>query len=388
MASASIVPGANSKLVMKNKTYVSVLIDGNTLKFGEDFVADSYHGGVRAANELRTLIADRLSNSSIETGEHLDVLIQIYANGESLASQSPDGKESETKLTDFYRGYNTHRPLSSFEDTRKGGPSGAGPLITSQLLDILDNFLRQIKDSSCVKVVVVKPCGPGFQAMIRAQRQNGTLPAKLIEIVVHPPAVQTTQTPYPFMAIASLEASMKATQNTSTQNISTQNTSTQNTSTQNTSTQNTSNKVDSAQVGVSQAFTTAADPNAMVPRNSRGQRVDPRPDALTWLIIAARKQKICYEYHLHGSCTWGPEPCPNRHMASRLSVHQLNALQVLARELPCNDGNACQNWACCFGHRCPFGARCNKGSICRFSREMHVTDLKVVRHEKSPNIPP
>ena len=254
--------------------------------------------------------------------------------------------------------------------------------------------------------------------MIRAQRQNGTLPAKLTEIFVNPPAVQTTQMLYPFMAVASLEPHEKATQNTSTQNTSTQNTSTQNnptqntstqntstqntstqntstqntsaqnTSAQNTSTQNTSNKVGSAQVGVSQAITTPAEPTAMVPRNSRGQRVDPRPDALTWLIVAARKQKICYEYHLHGFCTWGPEPCPNRHMASTLSIHQLNALQVLARELPCNDGNACQNWACCFGHRCPFGGTCNRGNMCRFSRAMHVTGLKVVRHEKAPNIHP
>ena len=54
------------------------------------------------------------------------MLIQIYANGESLASQNPDGKKSETVLTGFYRGFNSHRPLSSFEDTSKGEPSGAG----------------------------------------------------------------------------------------------------------------------------------------------------------------------------------------------------------------------------------------------------------------------
>ncbi len=123
----------------------------------------------------------------------------------------------------------------------------------------------------------------------------------------------------------------------------------------------------------------------LIPCNGSGQRVDPRVDALEKLIIQARKLKICYEYHLRGECTWVPPPCPNVHLKTSLKIQQLNALQFLAREIPCDSGNACQDWTCCFGHRCPFGGRCNKGKRCRFSREMHVTDLKVVRQVQDAN---
>lgn len=228
------------------------------------------------------------------------------------------------------------------------------PLHNNSLLDHLDTLLRHLKDNDCAKVVVTKPCGPGFEAMVKAQRQNGTLPDKLTGMIVHPQAIQPTQKPYPFMAIVP-----HASQDTVTL-------------------QSTSTEASGASAGVSQTPTTAADPNTKISRNSSGQRVDPRIDAFAWLVADARKQKICYEYRLHGHCTWGPTPCPNAHGTSVLNVHQLNALQVLARELPCDKGNSCPNWKCCFGHRCPFGQRCRKGQRCQFSRQMHVADLRVL----------
>ena len=65
------------------------------------------------------------------------------------------------------------------------------------------------------------------------------------------------------------------------------------------------------------------------------------------------------------------EPMPETHLATILNVYQLNALQSLAREVPCSNGNECQDWTCCFGHRCPFGERCNKGKNCRLSGDAH-----------------
>ena len=191
--------------------------------------------------------------------------------------------------------------------------------------------------------------------MVKAQRQNGTLPDKLLGMIVHPQAIQPTRNPYPFVAVVTHASQGSVTL------------------------QKTSNKASSATAGASQTSTRVADPNTGISRNSRGQRVDPRIDTFAWLVADARKQKICYEYRLHGQCTWGPAPCPNAHGRSELNIHQLNALQVLARELPCDKGNDCPNWKCCFGHRCPFGQRCKKGQSCHFSRQMHIMDLRVVR---------
>lgn len=209
--------------------------------------------------------------------------------------------------------------------------------------------------------------------MVMAQRHHGTLPNKLTEIIVHPQTAQSTQNPYPFKPITSF-----ASQEDST-STSSQYTSTQHTYTQPISTQSARNQIGSAQAGASQISITPPSSAVRIPRNSSGQRVDPRVEALAWLVSAGRKRRLCYEYHLRDYCTPSPTPCPNAHGTEKLSVHQLNALQVLARELPCSMGNTCQDWACCFGHRCPFGERCNRGRSCRFARETHITDLKVVR---------
>ena len=257
------------------------------------------------------------------------------------------------------------------------------------LFDHLDTLLRQLKDGNCVRIVVAKPYGPEFQALVKAQRHNETLPNKLTEMIIHQQAVRTNQYPYPFLPIPSL-APQEYSANTPSQYISTHQTNSANTPSQYTSThqtksanmlsqytsthqkstpptymQETPSQMGSAQAGPSTSLT-PPDPGVKIPRNRSGQRVDPRVDALAFFISAARKRKICYEHHLMGYCNWRPEPCPNTHGTETLSVHQLNALQVLARELPCHRGNACQDWACCFDHRCPFGERCNRGGNCHF----------------------
>ena len=91
-------------------------------------------------------------------------------------------------------------------------------------------------------------------------------------------------------------------------------------------------------------------------------------------------RNICYEYHLYGHCSWQPSPCRKAHLTTNINIHELNALQFLARGFPCDQGNRCLDWKCCFGHRCPFGERCTKNRVrdCRFSPDMHFADTKVV----------
>ena len=183
------------------------------------------------------------------------------------------------------------------------------------------------------------------------------------------------------LAVQELPEQRQPTQNPLTQIPSTQNKPAQDAATQNTSTHNIPTQTAPRLDGITQNNVA----KELIPRNSSGQRVDPRVDALLWLVREARPQRFCYEYHLHSHCTWALKPCPRKHGRSDLSIQQLNALQVLARESPCFHGNLCQEWKCCFGHRCPFGDRCYKGKSCRFSREMHITDLKVVRQEIASN---
>ncbi len=253
---------------------------------------------------------------------------------------------------------------------------------------------------------MAKPYGQSFQAMVKAQRQNGALPDKLTEMVVPSQAAQATGKPHLFAPtdnIASQEGpstreqiTISASEHRASQagsaHIATGTTTprsfTQGSFTQGSSTQLSTPASPASHVfampapttpaSTAQASTTHVDPSALIPRNVSGQRVDPRVDAFGWLVKDARPRNLCFEHHLHGRCTWPPTSCPRVHSRSMLHIHQINALQVLAREVPCTQGNACPNWKCCYGHRCPFGERCNRGASCRFSRGMHITDLRVV----------
>ena len=81
---------------------------------------------------------------------------------------------------------------------------------------ITDLLLKSLKFNDCIKVVVAKPCGPTFQAMIKAQRQNGALPDKLMELTVHPKAVRPARDPYPSIEIATPRSQEVISLNTST----------------------------------------------------------------------------------------------------------------------------------------------------------------------------
>ena len=288
-------------------------------------------------------------------------------------------------------------------------------LLPSRLpLGMTDLLLKSLKANDCVKVIIAKPCDPTFQAMIKAQRQNGALPNKLMEITIHPNAVHPDLDPYPFVATASPisqehpppkqstsnksvhHSSSKAgavqastPQASSTPTLSTQASSTPVPTTQATTPQEPSSPAPRIQATLLQAFPTQSataqastrqiDPQMLIPRNSLGQRVDLRVEALGWLVNEARSRMICYEYHLHGNCGWHPSPCPKAHLTTKLDVHQLNALQFLARGIPRGQGNTYLDWKWCSGHRCPFGEWCNRGRLidCHFSPDMHFADTKV-----------
>ena len=206
-------------------------------------------------------------------------------------------------------------------------------------------------------------------------------------MMVHPQAFHPSQRPYPFMALPSHSVLEGPGPTIPLQDLSCENAPTQSDSTligagHSKAIQSSSIPTDAVQnIHILIPQNQALD---QILRNSSGQRVDPRVEALGWLVRDSRPRNICFEFHLHGWCTWAPTPCPRGHTTSILNIHQLNALQVLAKEVPCNNGNPCSDWKCCFGHRCPFGERCTKGKKCRFPVDMHITDLKVVNQQRPP----
>ena len=202
-------------------------------------------------------------------------------------------------------------------------------------------------------------------------------------MTVHPHALHPLQAPYPFMTIPSYPVVQNTPKSLPLQSTDTEGAAMQGTSTRVCDKQNNAAHSSFIQSEPVQSISTK-DKEIVEPilRNSSGQRVDPLVGALGWLVREACPQNLCYEYHLLGQCTQVTTPCHRSHTGAKLDIHQLNALQVLAKEVPCKKGNSCSDWRCCFGHRCPFGARCKWGGRCRFSPETHVTDLKIANNKR------
>ena len=83
----------------------------------------SYHEGIRAAIDLRTLILECLRSEG-KAEPNLDVFIHVYTKGES--TNTPMTLSTKELLADFRRGFNASDQLSTYEDPVDGGPSGAG----------------------------------------------------------------------------------------------------------------------------------------------------------------------------------------------------------------------------------------------------------------------
>lgn len=146
----------------------------------------------------------------------------------------------------------------------------------------------------------------------------------------------------------------------------------------------------------SQARTISGASDPMKPkeifRNKHGQRIDEPLDYDRDEVQRLKKVKFCNQHYIgQGCCHYNagkPEKCPHKH-ERKLNPQELYWLRVVARETPCKKGLYCDDAKCIYGHRCPFpkateggmrgSGQCLLGENCRFSREMHEVDVKIVK---------
>lgn len=121
----------------------------------------------------------------------------------------------------------------------------------------------------------------------------------------------------------------------------------------------------------------ASRPKPVIYRNRSGQRVDPPIKPLESINSWLRHMKFCNSYYLRGACP--DNHCVARH-DGRLDSEQLNGLRYLARGLPCRQTNRCRDPICYAGHHCPVPT-CHQTN-CKFYRDMHITDLKIVSEDE------
>ncbi|KAI4254669.1 MAG: hypothetical protein L6R42_007100 [Xanthoria sp. 1 TBL-2021] len=113
----------------------------------------------------------------------------------------------------------------------------------------------------------------------------------------------------------------------------------------------------------------------VIPRNTKGQRVDFPIKVTQTAVQFIKSQKWCKNHRLLGYCVYNDSECAYQHKPA-LTEARLNALRVFARQMPCENGLGCDDPDCYYGHRCR-GDPC-KFYPCNFPQEMHNVDTKVV----------
>jgi hypothetical protein len=129
-----------------------------------------------------------------------------------------------------------------------------------------------------------------------------------------------------------------------------------------------------------------------IPRNRKGQRIDPPTCAYDKVETDRVKAiKMCNVHYLLKSCPYGKK-CTHSH-DYKPTKDELEVLKLVARMAPCIHGTGCDDVNCIYGHRCPFperkdprrnreddgGKTCIFGRSCRFDREMHEVDTTAVK---------
>lgn len=128
-----------------------------------------------------------------------------------------------------------------------------------------------------------------------------------------------------------------------------------------------------------------------IPRNRKGQRVDPGCNFDKDQVDRVRKLKMCNVHYLRDECPYG-ERCSHKHDRVPTKT-EIETLRVVARMAACRNGSTCEDTKCIYGHRCQAPPRLDKtkwnnadggktcifGSDCVFPGELHNIDTTIVK---------
>lgn len=133
--------------------------------------------------------------------------------------------------------------------------------------------------------------------------------------------------------------------------------------------------------------TTASTSNASptkdaIPRNRKGQRIDPLMKHDKEEVDRVKKLKMCNVHYLRRECPY-VDTCTHVH-DYKPTTSEIQTLKLVARMAPCMHGSECVDEKCLYGHNCPApegrdGQDCIFGSACRFPSTLHRIDRTVVK---------
>lgn len=370
-------------LVQAFNKYVYVLLDGHShrvrlnltdtsiklivvcLQFPDERVKQGFGGGRRTAEDLRTVVKQYLRNQNVSIPWDTEIFIYVWCDAKEMARQYVAASviPSREGFLHFRTGFNYSADLTvnwhiptdqrrGIASKQKASEASIRMQFDSLILSVSDNFLKALQDPDCWRIVFALSTFRPFAHLLESETKVNPSLANLVEKI--DPLLQSEI----FEPQSKILASRSATENAKHLKAEA--------------------NIQPPFAGSSSGGTTlqgTPEEEGKIIRNKEGKRIDPHlkiPDNVV-VHVKGRRPKLCNNFHLRGTCTYG-NTCGYTH--GYLSGVDKIILQEIAREQPCRNGPTCSDPACYAGHRCLRRQKC--GNACRFPKDMHFKDTKVV----------
>ncbi|KAK4541043.1 hypothetical protein LTR36_008412 [Oleoguttula mirabilis] len=427
--------------ILNRDPFVLVLIDGDGMIFNNNFLRDGETGGRQAAAVLHDAVQKWSVEAVIETPPDVKVVVRVYANLGGLADVCTKAGliSSPNQLAEFARGFTRGKTLFDFVDVGAGKDRADGKIAETFKLYLYDYHCRQIlfgcshdngyarlleqyTDAEPLRRVTLLE-GTPFEKELAIlpfptvklgsifRESKISVPGSVDLLTGQPPrpridsrglsatsGVFTPRTNSPFSPgrgpIPQLDGQTTISQrlpHLRNNSIASSGNSSESASANSWATVA---KTSSARLysELPPTPTNSTSPPKSILRNLKGQRVDQTLEYDRDEVLRLKRLKMCNQHYIgNGCCHYNagkPDKCPHRHDV-KLSNQSRYTLRVVARETPCKKGFECDDAKCIYGHRCPFplategssrgSGMCLNGDNCRFPREMHGVDTKVVK---------
>ncbi|SPO00805.1 related to CCCH zinc finger DNA binding protein [Cephalotrichum gorgonifer] len=337
--------------------------------FKDDLVKQGAEGGKRTAGLLKQAVEEELRSSEIWT-PHLQVVARVYANMKGLGKVYKDTNilPRSDCLDEFIRGFNMGDAMCDYVD------AGTGKECSDEKVKAV--FKSYLNDVHCQRIFFGGSPDNGYARLLVPYLETPGVCERICLLEGPPFAQELGEIKHRFRTATFDDVFRSQKIPTLKRRVSWRAT-----------TPPATPSMDYATVASKPAAATspttgpsaAAAPSpatAMwkVQRNRLSQRVDTELRYSVPDFQDVKARRLCNRYHLTGKCPY-QKGCYHEH-GERLAPKLREALLAVARLTPCVSGLQCDDPNCTSGHRCPWSS-C-PGDECRFPREMHEVDTRVV----------
>ncbi|OJD11495.1 hypothetical protein AJ78_07749 [Emergomyces pasteurianus Ep9510] len=378
---------------MERNSFVSVLVDGDSMNFLDEFVEHGESGGQEAARLLIHHVSEYMRNELTDLRPDLPVVVRVYANLKGLRKTYHEAHilDDESEFELFVRGFNMGHPMCDFVDAGAGKECSdekiretfklhAGNVHCKHIVfaGSTDNGYARLlgpycSTEFCKRVTMLE--GPPFErelAELKDKYRTASFPAVFRDTKLSPirrvsfsltPIYEPSPTKPPpsYASAASFSSSPPGYHGSRP------------------STPAPAEKKPGSPNSTTSGSTRfhgngAVNSGIAVLKNKHGHRIDSPIKPSSSIVQSLKSRKLCNPYHLLGACHF--LACKHEH-GERLNEKTMEALRYVARLAPCPSGLECEDENCYSGHRCPNNP-CHRPN-CHFPKEMHGVDTKICK---------